>query len=115
LQDLELQDKHRTLNILDVEAKGELVGGDPTIWRSPGPTTFRRGSYRQGELVVTLGGFFTDSQPGIAFRILHGVTFGAGTVKGYGVVEILEEIERYLRGAVLPSFQGFVCPPSPRV
>jgi hypothetical protein len=110
LQDLELQDKHRTLHILDVEAKGELVGGDPAIRRSAGPTHFLRGSYRQGQLLATLGTFSTDDQPDIALRISHGVTFGEGpvSVEGFGVVEILEEIERYVRGTVVPSLQRFV-------
>jgi hypothetical protein len=108
LQDLERQDKHRTLNILDVEAKGELIGGDPTIRRSAGPAPFLRGSYRQGQPLAALRIFASDAQPGIAFRVSHGMTFGEGPVEGAGVVEILEEIERYVRGTVVPSLQGFV-------
>jgi hypothetical protein len=108
LYQLELRDKHRTLNLVTVAAAGTLRGLPPHIHLPPGASRFITGPYKKGAVIGTLTGLSGTTSTQLCLEVTRSVAFDLnGPCGGPDVLMTLDEVRRYVRDSVVAQFTRF--------
>jgi hypothetical protein len=106
LYGLEMQDKHRSLNLV-IAGVGLRPGGLPAhVYQAPDESRFVRRAYTAGSVLGTISNF--EPGLGLYLDVSHWIAFdGTDSVDGADVLKTLTEISRFIEERVIPPFLRF--------
>jgi hypothetical protein len=114
LHDLDIADKHRSLNLTEEVHSLRIVGLEHSGIHVPPLDSTLMGNFHAGAVLARMSGFDLRPEMDVHLRATTDVAFDRdGPADGEKVVQVLEDIRDAITGRVIPGFRRFFPTPLP--